>query len=347
MTIIYLSKVLYNMGYSAFEIGALYAIIPIVRFLSPFIFSRYELNRKVFLASLVIFLFAAVSFFFTIHDFYLLTCSFAFFGFAISVVLPYIESIALSVLHKEKYGKIRLYGSIGFALVALVLPYYIESYTATLLFLFFSVLLLVASAYLVSLSKLSAEIEMEDPTSGFSFGKEVGLWLSVFFMQLSFGAFYSFFTIYETESGFSVETVSYFWIFGVVCEIVMFYFQGAILKRFDLYALIKFTVFATAVRWVLLFLYADSLIIVLISQSFHALSFALYHTAVVSYLFANYEKKKLAQQFYYGLAYGLGMFLGSLIAGVTYGKYLFLVSAVMAFIAFVVLYIKPLKSFIK
>lgn len=346
MTIIYLSKVLYNMGYSAFEIGVLYAIIPIVRFLSPFVFSRYELNRKVFLASLVIFLASAASFFFTIHSFYLLSMSFAFFGLAVSIVLPYIESIALAVLQKEKYGKVRLYGSIGFALVALVLPYYMENYNATLLFLFVSVVLLVAAAYYVSLAKLGAEIEMEDPTSGFSFGKELGLWLSIFFMQLSFGAFYSFFTIYETESGFSVNTVSYFWIFGVLCEIVMFYFQGSILKRFSLYSLIRFTVLATAFRWLLLFLYADNLVVVLLSQSFHALSFALYHTAVVSYLFANYEKKKLAQQFYYGLAYGLGMFLGSLIAGVTYGPYLFLFSAAMAFIAFASLYIKP-NTFVK
>ena len=36
------------------------------------------------------------------------------------------------------------------------------------------------------------------------------------------------------------------------------------------------------------------------------------------------KKKKLAQQFMYGVAYGLGGFIGAFVAGAVYGEYLFI-----------------------
>ena len=59
------------------------------------------------------------------------------------------------------------------------------------------------------------------------------------FMQMSFGAFYNFFTIYETEHGISLEMTSYLWSFGVICEILMLYFQAPLLKN-NLLNVIKF-----------------------------------------------------------------------------------------------------------
>jgi PPP family 3-phenylpropionic acid transporter len=156
---------------------------------------------------------------------------------------------------------------------------------------------------------------------------------------MSFGAFYSFFTIYETDHGISLEMVSYLWSFGVLCEIVLFYYQAYIIK-YDLLKIIKFTIFITAIRWMLLYLFPESLFISYLSQSFHAFSFALYHTATLSYLYTLYSDKKLTSQFYYGLGFGLGGFVGSLVAGKFYGEYLFLSSAIIAFISFIFLYIK-------
>lgn len=68
-------------------------------------------------------------------------------------------------------------------------------------------------------------------------------------MQVSFGAFYNFFTIYETAHGMSLETTSYLWAFGVICEIILFYFQAPLLSRFSLINLVKLGVFLTALRW--------------------------------------------------------------------------------------------------
>jgi PPP family 3-phenylpropionic acid transporter len=171
----------------------------------------------------------------------------------------------------------------------------------------------------------------------FDLVKYLPLWISIFLMQVGFGAFYSFFTIYENEHGISLEIVSYLWSFGVICEIVLFYFQEHIIK-FDLLKIIKFSIFITAIRWLILYLYPSSLPLAYLSQSFHAFSFALYHTATLSYLYKLYSDKKLSAQFYYGFGYGLGGFVGSLSAGYFYGEYLFLYSAIITLFSMIVLY---------
>lgn len=71
------------------------------------------------------------------------------------------------------------------------------------------------------------------------------------------------------------------------------------------------------------------------TQSIHAFSFGLYHSAVIMYLYTLYENKKLAQQFMYGVAYGLGGFIGAFVAGAVYGEYLFLFSALFSLISLI------------
>jgi len=158
-------------------------------------------------------------------------------------------------------------------------------------------------------------------------------------MQVAFGGFYTFFTIYAGEQGFSSEVVSYLWSFGVICEIIMLYFQGPLLQR-NLLTILKFATFVTAFRWFLLFLYPSSLYLTFLGQSLHAISFALYHTAAITYVFSLYTQKRLAQQFFLGISFGLGGSLGAFIAGVIYDNYpkqLFLVESVIALIAFLML----------
>jgi PPP family 3-phenylpropionic acid transporter len=153
-------------------------------------------------------------------------------------------------------------------------------------------------------------------------------------MQTSFGGFYNFFTIYETENGLSLETVSYLWAFGVLCEVLMFIFQAPLLKR-NLLNLIKIAIFITIIRWLLLYLFPSSLMVSYLSQSLHAFGFSMYYTACVLYLFSIYQNKKLAQQFMLGLSYGLGAFVGAIVAGQVYGQYLFLVFAGIALLALI------------
>jgi len=334
--IIFLPKVLNDIGYSAKDIGYVLALAPLMRFLTPFLFLKYiNLNETIFKLTLLGAIISSAYFYLSIDSFYLFMFNNALLGICLSVLLPYIEVIAINNLGKEKYGKSRLFGSIGFMVIGLILakflsdPYRaLDFYLATTIF---------TAIFSYTLIKHDVEHKACKDDESFSLVKYWPFWLSLFLMQVSFGSFYNFFTIYETAHGISLETTSYLWSFGVICEIAMLYFQAPILK-YNLIKIIKFSILITAFRWLLLYLYPDNLYISYFTQSIHAFSFGLYHSAVIIYLYKIYSNKKLAQQFMLGVAYGLGGFIGSLIAGYTYGEYLFLYSAIISIFAFISLY---------
>ncbi|MEJ5168077.1 MAG: MFS transporter [Arcobacteraceae bacterium] len=340
--VIFLPKVLHDIGYNPYEIGIIFALAPLMRFLTPFLFLKHiKLNQQTFKVALFIILVCSLLFYVTIHDFYMFLITNAILGAALSLILPYIEIIALKNVGKERYGKTRLFGSIGFMLIALVLAKYLSDSTIALHFyLVTSILTIVCSLILLKYDENEEVGGVEDEP--FSIMKYLAFWISLLFMQISFGGFYNFFTIYTTENGISLETASYLWSFGVLCEIIMLYFQGSILKN-NLLLLIKFSIFVTVIRWIIVYMFPDNLTILFISQSIHAFSFGLYHSAVIVYLYTMYSNKKLAQQFMFGVAYGLGGFIGAFVAGWLYGEYLFLYSAVFALVAFAALHIHSKK----
>ncbi len=336
--IIFLPKMLQGLGYSSFQIGFIFSLGPLMRFFIPFFFlQKYNLNKIVFHASLLLALASSIMFYFTIHNFYLFIFPNILLGIAFGIMLPYVDTFALTVLKKERYGRSRLFGSLGFMLCSLVLARNLSDYSVGLdYFLFLTILVLVFSI-LITTSKNEFQSNIRKISEKFRFRKALYLWISLFFMQMSFGIFYNFFTIYETSHGISLEIVSYLWAFSVICEMTLFYFQSSFFKRFELLTLIKFAVFITIIRWLLLYLFPDSIIISYISQSLHAFSFALHHTAAISYLYNIYENKKLSSQFYYGLSFGLGGFSGSIFAGFLYGNNIFLYAAFIASLSFLFL----------
>lgn len=335
--IIFLPKVLHDIGYSAFDIGIIFALAPLMRFLTPFLFLKHiKLDQNVFKTALLLSIICSLMFYVTLGNFFAFMINNALLGVCLSLILPYLEVTAIKELGKDRYGKSRLYGSIGFMLISLVLAKFLsEPKIALHYYLATNVLTVIFALLLIQNNEnIKEENTQNEP---FNFLKYWPFWLSLFFMQMSFGGFYNFFTIYETSHGISLEMTSYLWSFGVVCEILMLYFQGPLLKN-NLLTIIKFCLGITIVRWLMLYIYPDSLTITFISQSIHAFSFGLYHSAVIMYLYTLYDNKKLAQQFMYGLAYGLGGFLGAIIAGWVYGEYLFVYSAVFTAISLITLH---------
>lgn len=335
--IIFLPKVLAMSGYSASDIGIIFAAGPLVRFIVPFAFIKgLKLTIGIFKLALILMFLSSVSFYFSLDSFYKLLFSNILLGVGLSLVLPYVELISLKHLGKEKYGKIRLWGSIGFIIVALVLVKFLSSGDVALLFLLVVTLVTALVAYIIAKNAHAILDKTENVSNDIDLLKDWKLWLGLTLMQVSFGAFYNFFTIYETDYGISLDMTIYLWTFGVIVEIFMLFFQGKFLKN-NLLLILQITTFATAFRWLLLFLFPQNLIILFLSQTIHALSFALFHSASITYLFHLYKHKSLAQQFFSGITYGFGAFMGALIAGYVYElypEYLFLSASFIALGAF-------------
>ena len=338
--IIFMPKVLAMSGYSASEIGIIFAAGPLVRLIMPFAFTRgLKIDAKSFNAALFIMIASAIFFYFSLDSFYKLLFSNIGLGIGLSLILPYIEVISLSTIGKERYGKVRLFGSVGFVLVALVLVKFLSSADIALNYLLGSAILTAFFAFIIVKNSEAKSKKAEDVENDISLLSDWKLWFGLTLMQVSFGAFYNFFTIYETDYGVSLDMTIYLWSFGVLAEIFMLFYQGRFLSR-NLLLVLQITTFATAIRWFLVFLFPQNLAIMFFAQSIHALSFALFHSAAISYLFYRYKHKALAQQFFSGITYGLGGFSGALLAGYIYELYpkeLFLSSTLLALMSFIFL----------
>ena len=340
--IIFMPKVLAMSGYSASEIGIIFAAAPMVRFLLPFAFTKgLKLNIKSFNLALIVMVLSSFAFYLSLNNFYVLFIANIGLGAGMSLALPYIEVISLSSIGKERYGKIRLFGSVGFVLVALVLVRFLSSANVALSFLVTLTFLTAITAYIIGKNSHEKEEQKKELINDINLLADWKLWVGLTLMQVSFGSFYNFFTIYETDYGVSLDMTIYLWSFGVLAEIFMLYFQGKLLKG-NLLLILQITTITTSFRWFLLFLFPQNLSVLFFAQALHAFSFALFHSAAISYLYHLYKHKSLAQQFFSGITYGLGGFGGALLAGYVYEfypKYLFLSSTILALLSFLFLYL--------
>jgi len=245
---------------------------------------------------------------------------------------------------------VRLFGSIGFILVSLVLVNYLDEPFNAIIFLniatFFT---LIFGLFIFRLENKIAPAKDENLDT-FNLLAHWPLWISLFLMQVGFGGFYNFFTIYASSFpiGLSEMNISamdmtiYLWSFGVICEVVMLYFQAPLLKN-NLLKILQFTIAITVIRWLILALFPQNLTLLFVSQSIHAFSFALYHSAAIMYLHSLYSNKKLSQQFFAGIAYGLGGFIGAGMSGFIYEvspQGLYLVTAFITFMSFIFLFLE-------
>jgi len=332
--IIFMPKVLFSLSYSPQEIGIIFAAAPLVRLLLPLLFVKgFRLNYQTFNMSLILMLLSSFAFYSFVYDFYKLLISNIFLGMGLSLILPYVEVVALEKLGKENYGKVRLFGSVGFVLVALYLVRYLDTPTRPLDFLLGLNIVTAIVAFIIAKVLDKTEEKKEELRNDINLFKDWKLWIALVLMQVSFGAFYNFFTIYATDNGISMKMTINLWVLGVLAEIMMLFFQGRFLKN-NLLLVLEITLFVTAIRWLLVYLFADNLYILYFSQTLHAFSFALFHSAAISYLHHLYKNKALAQQFFSGITYGLGGFSGALLSGFIYEhypSYIFLSSALLAF----------------
>lgn len=336
--VIYMPKAFAMAGYTNAQIGVLMSAAPLMRFLVPFLFLKHiRLTPRVYLTSLLLLVGAALLFYPAFSSFGWLLAINIFYGSVIGISLPYVETIALEKLERKVYGRSRLFGSIGFIVVALWLGEVLKVPGDVLFyFVLTSALTAGAGAWVLALHRKNRAVEAASGQR-FSLLDHWPLWVSLFLMQVSFGGFYNFFTIHATEHGISLSMTSWLWSFGVICEIVMLYFQGPLLHR-NLLTVIRFAILSAVIRWSMLWLFPASLPVLFAAQSLHAISFALYHSASITLLFSLYRQKALAQQFFLGIAYGLGGFVGALFAGLAYGPALFGYEALVALVAFAVLY---------
>lgn len=247
----------------------------------------------------------------------------ALFGLFFNAVMPQFEAMTLTALGERThdYGKLRLWGSVGFLLTA-------SSY-GTLLDRFgdaafpWLTLPLLAAMVLSSLPHRHSR----PPPPGPDLHDAGHLWkrpgvrrflLVAMLMQLGFGPFYVFYTLHMRANGHDGTAVGLLWAVGVLVEIVLFWLAPSLIARFGAPRLLTACMAVTLARWVVTALFAGSFGLMLLAQSAHALGFAVFHACCMR-LMAEYfpgRRQAAGQSLLYGFSSGVGGVLGAGMAAV-------------------------------
>ena len=248
----------------------------------------------------------------------------ALFGLFYNAVMPQFEAMTLTALadRPERYGRLRVWGSIGFLLVA-------GSYGALLdragaqAFPWLALPLFAFMAGCAWTHRADARPPRPQTPAVGHLWKRPGVrrfLLVAFLMQLGFGPFYVFYTLHLQAHGHTLGTIGALWALGVVIEIALFWQAPKLIARFGAAPLLQLCMAVTALRWLVVGLFADSLAVMALAQTTHALSFAVFHACTMR-LMADFfpgERAGAGQSLLYGFSQGLGGVFGALMAALAW-----------------------------
>ena len=324
----YWSLYLQHLEFDASQIGELSAVLLVTKIIAPTVWAyvadhsgqRMRVTRIAVFAGMCVFALVLPA-----REYWTLLLVLACFGFFWNAALPQFEASTMNYLDGNRYlyGRVRLWGSIGFVITVLALAPLLQG--QGIRFLPWVVLVILSGIWLSSL-------RVQDPPGRASAGKHasllatclrppvIALLLAAFLIQMSHGAYYTFFSIYLEEHGYSRTEVGQLWVLGVIAEIVLFLMVYKLLSRFGARRLLGMAMLLTAIRWWMIAMYAENLPVLLAAQLLHAASYGLFHASAIcmvdKYFSGALQGRGMA--IYSSISFGLGASLGSLVSGYTW-----------------------------
>ena len=336
-------------GFSALQIGAAFALMGVSRSIMPVAWGvwadrsgqRMRLIRVSTVVSLLLFL--TIPLVGNIAAIAALMLAYSLFWHAL---LPQFEVVALNHVATTgaDYSRIRMWGSVGFVFAVLSLGPLLDRWGMLPLPLLVGLVWLgmVGTAWLVA-----------EPTQPPRVGEARGaLWIILrkpevialllvcLASQLSFATYYNFFTLFLERYGYGRGFAGFLWSLGVLAEIALFWWMRPLIQTLGVRNLMLWAIGSTAVRWAVTALAVDHLLLLILAQLSHALTFGAFHAVSVHYVQRMFpgQMHGRGQAIYSAVSYGVGGSLGSLMGGWLWDavspESTFLTAALMALLGF-------------
>lgn len=316
-----------DQGFNYQEIGILSSIAIITRFFAPFIWGWVadKSGKRMLLVRFATWMECCIwlLIFVIPNSFQSIAFLMLIFSFFQNAILAQFEGVTLFWLGEKRtelYGKVRKWGSIGFIAGVFCIGALLEIIQISWLPI---LLLCIASlAFLWSFC-------IKEPTSAPHSQKQLEpLWpilkrpvvacffIIEFVLLFSHAPFYSFYSNYLHQMGYSMGQIGMLWSVGVIAEIIMFTFANVFLARFSWRALICSCLILTGFRWVIVGLYPHEFAWQFVGQTIHTFSFGLFHMIAMRIIFQNFSAGQQGRgQALYSTMWGLGVASGSVLAG--------------------------------
>jgi PPP family 3-phenylpropionic acid transporter len=220
---------------------------------------------------------------------------------------------------------IRLWGSLGFIVIVVLLGDLLESYSTDIIPLVVTITfgLILISSFIVP-EKLNTPHADHSPIWHVIKQPKVLAFLVVCFLMLcSHGPYYTFYTIFLEEQGYSAHMIGVLWAVGVLAEVIIFLLMHRLLPIFGARKLLIVTLLLTTVRWLLIGFFVNDLSMLFLAQLIHAFSFGVFHAVGISlvheYFTGSHQGR--GQALYSSVSFGAGVAAGSLISGLVWDQW--------------------------
>ncbi|MDQ6998735.1 MAG: MFS transporter [Mariprofundus sp.] len=234
------------------------------------------------------------------------------FGVFWATILPLTDGLSITVSESDgaDYGRLRVWGSIGFVITSLagglwLVGDYIQAFPIVLGVL---MLILVFASIGFPMFKPAAMETLEST----AFSKTFYTLLAIsFIMQVSHGAYYGFFSLYLAEAGYSGGQIGLYWVIGVVAEIILMWRWSKALQAAAPALVFTICLLLASLRWLGIALTTDPVLLILL-QLLHAASFAAFHVAAIAWVkrLAPDSRHAAAQGLFSAAGFGLGSTIG-------------------------------------
>ena len=317
-----------SIGFTPVDIGSLMAVLMLSRIIAPNVWAyiadhRDDRMRVVRVASfLTVLLFAGV---FAGTGFWWLALVMLAFSFFWHASLPLIE---VQVMHHTRhkpgaYGRVRLWGSLGFIASVAALGPVLDA--AGPWWILPALIALMAGIWVYSLtlpeSEMAGHMEHAGPFMKVVLRPEVFAFLvACLLMQVSHGPYYTFYSIYLEDHGYTKTVIGLLWAYAVLAEIGVFLVMPRILVQVSVRTVLMVSFALAAARWLMIGYFPDSLAWLVLAQTLHAASFGTFHAAGMQmvYKFFVGKHQHRGQAVYSTVAFGVGGAVGSYYSGHTW-----------------------------
>jgi len=327
----YLAILLRDLGYGPLWSGALLAVFAGAGIIGPFIFGFWADATGNYRPALVAA--AALPALFALPLALWATPALsavflALIAFGMRACVSLLDSITtIQIGQAGNYGRIRVWGSIGFILFTLFLqaaPFLKPqgSLNIGLWLTFFSVIV-IAPILLLPKSALSASVGIkprapgagaEKPMPFFSAYVLGGLGI-IFVSSFAMSAVFNYFPLFMVET-LEWDAVPLMFAIAAAAEIPIFFFSARLLRRFGPLALLAASAAGVVLR-LLLWAFVPFRPVVLASQLLHALCFGTFHPALVHFVASVFPPRSRGKgmSIFIALGTGLPLLLGALAGG--------------------------------
>jgi PPP family 3-phenylpropionic acid transporter len=345
----YASLYFADRGLSATQIGILMSLMQVMRIFGPNVWGWVadQSRRRVLVLRLT-----SVAAALTFCGMFVGQTFVFFFALMVTVNLftsaqgPISEALMLSSMRGDltHYGRVRLWGSVGFIVLVTVSGYALDWQGIELMPWIALLMLVMVTSVTFSLHEEPSTQHAQPSNSVrelLSRKSVLSFFASTFLMIAAHSSLYVYYSLYLSDMGYSKTVIGLMWSLGVIAEILFFFYQAPLFRRFGVRKLMLFSLAVAVIRFLMIGWGAQSLAILLVAQVLHAATFGVHHSASVATLqrwFAGSLQAR-GQALYISISYGLGGTVGGLLLSAcwdTFGaRWVYVLAAIMSLLGLV------------